>query len=343
MSKKHKLIWLVSLCALLLAMISIGGITRLTKSGLSITQWKPVTGMLPPLSEQDWQRQFELYQQSPEFHKVNSHFELEDYKNIFWWEYLHRLLGRIIFVVAAIMSIVFWRKKEASITYAISLPLLIAFQGLIGWLMVKTGLNHRPSVSHYMLWFHFSLAVGTMVMVYYHIAKMKSSIGKLHAEKSKILLLGLGAIIFLQITYGCFTSGLKAGLYFPTFPMMGGKLLPQSSFDLDPFILNFFENPVMVQWIHRWLGISTALYMVGISYYLLKFENKAFARPLLHLASVVLIQAILGILTLIKLVPTSLAVIHQVMAVLVVLGYFNLIFRIEKATPEKPILPVARS
>lgn len=329
MGAKQKLAWLLTLLVLLLAMISVGGVTRLTKSGLSITEWRPVTGILPPLTEEAWEREFSLYRNSPEFRHHNAHFELGDYKGIFWWEYIHRVLGRVIFFVAAALSIVFWRKKEFSGRQALLLPVLIAVQGLVGWLMVKTGLHQRPSVSHYMLAVHFLLALLTMSVVYYHLAKMKRPIRVRLSRRGAALVVFLGILIFLQIVYGCFTGGLKAGLYFNTFPLMGGHFLPPLGWDLEPPLRNLFENPVTVQWIHRWLGVGTGVFLLLTSVHLVKCESADFKRPVLHLVSVVIIQILLGISTLLFLVPVSLAVVHQAMAVLIWLGYCNLVFRIE--------------
>lgn len=329
MGAKQKLAWLLTLLLLLFAMVSVGGITRLTKSGLSITEWKPVTGILPPLTEASWEKEFASYRNSPEFRHHNTHFELKDYKGIFWWEYIHRLLGRAIFFVASALSFVFWRKKEFSGVQALTLPVLIAFQGLIGWLMVKTGLHQRPSVSHYMLAIHFLLALLTMSVVYFHLAKMKKPIPVRLSRQGRFLLVFLGALIFLQIVYGCFTGGLKAGWYFNTFPLMGGHFLPPLGWDLEPALRNLVENPVTVQWIHRWLGISLGVFLPIASVHLLRHESSAFKRPLLHLVSVVVVQILLGISTLLFLVPVSLAVFHQAIAVLIWLGYCNLVFRIE--------------
>lgn len=335
MTKKQKVLWLVSLLVLLLMMIAVGGITRLTKSGLSITEWRPITGILPPLNQQAWQEQFSLYQQSPEFLHLNTHFALDDYKDIFWWEYIHRILGRVIFFVAALLAYKFWRRKEASASYAFFLPSLIAFQGLIGWLMVKTGLNHRPSVSHYMLMVHFLLALLTMTVVYYPLAKMKKplvvdALKKTFSDRTKLLLWSLGSLILLQIIYGCFVSGLNAGVHYNTsFPFMGGSFVPPFAWDLEPLMRNFFENPITIQWVHRWLGLGTAGFVLIASAYLLKYGGPSFKRPILHLVSVVGVQIILGISTLLWLIPTPLASLHQVMAVLVWLGYCNILFRVK--------------
>ena len=327
MSRRAKLCWLLSLLVLLISMVLVGGVTRLTKSGLSITEWKPVTGLLPPLDEASWQREFNLYRESPEFKHQNSHFLLEDYKGIFWWEYIHRVLGRVIFLVASVMSFVFWRKAQWSGSRALVLPLLIAFQGLIGWLMVKTGLHQRPSVSHYMLTLHFLLALLTLTVVYHSLAKMKKPIFVSLSRVGRHLIWMMGLSLLLQIVYGCFTAGLKAGLYFNTFPLMNGVLLPDQAWDYEPWRRNWFENPVLVQWFHRWLGILVGVFVPLGGVWLIKRESSEFLRPVLHLVSVVLVQVVLGIANILLFVPTWLAVVHQFMALLIWLGFCNIVFR----------------
>lgn len=329
MSKREKLFWLISLLALLFVMVLVGGTTRLTKSGLSITEWRPVTGLLPPLTEEDWKKEFTLYQKTPEFRHHNSHFEIEDYKGIFWWEYIHRVLGRVIFLFASVLSFVFWRRREWSGRRALVLPLLIAFQGVIGWLMVKTGLHQRPSVSHLMLTLHFLLALTTMSLVYHPLARLKKPIFVNLSRGGHLILWAMGFLILLQIVYGCFTAGLKAGLYFNTFPLMGGEVTPAQVFEGDHGWLNFLENPVAVQWVHRWLGVALGLFLPFGALLLTRFESRDFRRPLLHLVSVIGVQIVLGIINLIWLVPISLAVAHQGMALLIWLGYCNLVFRIQ--------------
>ncbi len=327
MYEKQKIVWLVSLLFLLFLMISVGGVTRLTRSGLSITEWKPVAGILPPLTEEAWDKEFSLYKKSPEFKQVNSHFDLKEYKQIFWWEFLHRLLGRIIFFVVLIPGFFLWRKKTISGRYVLLLPALIAFQGLMGWLMVKSGLNHRPSVSHYMLATHFFLALTTVAFVYYPLAKLKKPIEMNLSKKSYRWIIGFGVLLLIQLLYGCFTSGLKAGIYFPTFPMMGGQFFPPSGVSHDAFLQNFLINPPTVQWVHRWIGILISICVLGLSYILVR-ENSKFLRPMVHLVSIVLFQILIGILNILYFVPIPLAATHQFMAVLIFLGYLNVLFRV---------------
>lgn len=329
-TSRLKTIWLLGFIALVLLMISIGGLTRLTRSGLSIVEWKPIIGIIPPINEQDWQEQFDLYKKSPEYTHVNSHFELKDYKKIFLLEYLHRLLGRIIFLYIVIPGLILWRKKIVPGKLVLLLSSMVAVQGLVGWLMVKTGLNLKPHVSPYMLSLHFFLALLTLLVAYYHLSKVRSRLPVPTTPLMKNSLVALGVLIVIQIFYGCLTSGLKAGLYFNTYPLMDGEFFPQTALSLNPFFINFFENPVMVQWTHRWIGALTLVVLVFTSWLYMK-HSRSFMKPFVHLISITLVQVVLGILTLIMSVPIHLAATHQFFAALIFLGYFNIFFRIEKS------------
>ncbi|NUM89794.1 MAG: COX15/CtaA family protein [Bdellovibrionales bacterium] len=319
--------WLLACLVLVTVMISVGGVTRLTRSGLSITEWKPVTGWIPPLSEADWTREFDLYRLSPEFQQVNSHFELQDYKRIFWWEFLHRVLGRVIFFVVLFGAIRY--RRDLGTRRAFGLPVLVVFQGLMGWIMVKSGLTHRPSVSHYLLAAHFFLALATLLVIYGQLVRFKKPLGVRLGRRDAALGVALGLVILVQVLWGCFTSGLKAGVYYSTYPLMGGEVLPATAFALSPWLANFLENPVAVQWVHRWMGTVTFLFTLGLSWFYVTKVSRSLLRPFLHLASVMTVQFVLGVAVLLLAVPVSLAVFHQFMAVLVVLGYFNFALRVE--------------
>lgn len=329
-TSRLKTIWLLGFIALVLLMISVGGLTRLTRSGLSIVEWKPIVGIIPPLNEQDWEEQFDLYKKSPEYTHVNSHFELKDYKKIFLLEYLHRLLGRIIFLYIVIPGLILWRKRIVSGKLVLLLSSMVAVQGLVGWLMVKTGLNLKPHVSPYMLSLHFFLALSTLLIAYYHLSKVRARLPTQNTLLMKNSLIALGVLIVIQIFYGCLTSGLKAGLYFNTYPLMGNEFFPSTALSLDPFLINFFENPVMVQWTHRWIGALTAIVLLFTAWLHIKY-SRAFTKPFVHLISITLLQVVLGIFTLLWSVPIHLAATHQFFATLIFLGYFNIFFRIEKS------------
>lgn len=328
---KLKQLWLLGFCALVIVMISIGGITRLTRSGLSIVEWKPVSGIIPPITEQDWQQQFEMYKQTPEYNHVNSHFELSDYKSIFIWEYLHRVLGRIIFLFIVIPGIYLWRKKIVSGKLVFLLSALVASQGLIGWLMVKTGLNVKPHVSPFMLALHFFTALSVLLVGFYNYISTRPpwSLGLNKSEKAYFSF--FGCLLGFQIFYGCLTSGLKAGVGYNTYPLMNGEFFPEGGLFFSPVILNFFENPATVQWTHRWLGISVALFFVLTWYSLKKSTAWPQIKNSFHLLfAVILLQVVLGILNIIYVVPVSLAAIHQFVAALLVLCYFRILFLLPK-------------
>jgi cytochrome c oxidase assembly protein subunit 15 len=326
---KLKQIWLIGFCLLVLIMISVGGITRLTRSGLSIVEWKPISGIIPPITQQDWQTQFDLYKQTPEYMRINSHFELSDYKSIFIWEYVHRVLGRFLFLFVVIPGFILWRKKVVSGKLVLLLAGLIAVQGLIGWLMVKTGLNVKPHVSPFMLSLHFFTALNVLIVAFYNYVKTMPTL-TVNLSRNQIWSFGVfGAVLALQIFYGCLTSGLKAGVGYNTYPLMNGHFFPDSGLFFSPVILNFFENPATVQWTHRWLGIIVA----SLLFFNLAFlaKSKAWSvikKPFLFLASVLCFQVFLGILNIILVVPISLAALHQFVAVILVLGYFYILFRL---------------
>lgn len=325
-----KTYWLLGFIALVLLMISVGGVTRLTRSGLSIVEWKPVVGIIPPLTEADWQSQFELYQQSPEFQQMNSHFKLEDYKQIFIWEYLHRVLGRLIFLYVLIPGLILWRRKVIKGNLVVLLSLLVAGQGLVGWLMVRSGLNLKPHVSPFMLALHFFLALFVLATAYYHLCKMRPAFSAEMSPKKWFLVNGLGILLLIQIFFGCLTSGMKAGHIFNTYPLMGGEFLPPGGMNLDPAWINVFDNPVTVQWIHRWVGILTLIFLLVTVGALTKWKRSPLFGPSMHLLGLVLVQISLGILNLIWMVPIPLAALHQFIVVLIVLGYLNIRFRLKE-------------
>jgi len=324
---KYKQLWLIGFALLVLIMISVGGITRLTRSGLSIVEWKPVSGFIPPITEADWQQQFELYKQTPEFNHVNSHFELSDYKSIFMWEYLHRVLGRIIFLFVVIPGIILWRKKYVSGRLVLLLASLVAVQGLIGWLMVKTGLNVKPHVSPFMLALHFFAALSVLVVAIYNYVKTLPALQTDVDYCQKVSFHIFGAGLTLQIFYGCLVSGMKAGVGYNTYPLMNGQFFPEGGMFFSPAILNFFENPATVQWTHRWLGVTVlGLFIVMVTRFFNSAAWNAVKSSLYVLLGVMVLQVLLGILNIIYVVPIHLAALHQLVAAVLVVCYFRLYF-----------------
>lgn len=317
--------WLQWLQILILVMILVGGITRLTRSGLSIVEWNPIVGTLPPLTEADWQSELLKYQQTPEGQIINSGINLDDYKKIFFWEYLHRLLGRVIFLWSLLPGLYYARKGLLSWRQVFLLPSLVALQGVVGWLMVKSGLNQRPSVSHYMLAVHFFSALILLASIKVLRWRLKLNVVRNALKGIGWKVYALSGLLLLQILWGCFVGGLQAGYVSNTFPLMNGKFFPSFDIHLQPVVLNFLEYPPVVHWTHRWLGISWLLsfgffywrsYREGTGRLEKKILNKIFF--LLGL------QVTLGILTIALWVPIYLAAAHQVVACLLFLAWCDL-------------------
>ena len=312
--------WLLACCALVFVMVVLGGVTRLTGSGLSMVDWRPVTGMLPPLSDEAWQRTFEMYQQTPEFEKKNAHMDVNDFKGIFWLEYLHRLLGRIIGIAFLLPFVYFmakgWIRRDEWLKYG-AMFVLGGFQGLLGWYMVKSGLVDNPNVSQYRLTAHLISAF----LIYAYMLWVALSLlypadgAQRHSWYGKSL--ALTALITVTVISGGFVAGLKAGKIYNTFPMMGSYWVPPDFMALDPWWRNLFDNMATVQFDHRVLAITTFLLIVAfwwrIPKDLLPARAKKSVNALLHTG---ILQVALGIATLLLVVPIPLAAAHQAVAML---------------------------
>lgn len=314
-------IWLLVCCGLVFAMVVLGGFTRLTGSGLSMVDWRPLMGALPPLNEQQWQRIFEMYQQSPQYQLVNSHMDVAEFRSIFWLEYLHRLLGRIIGVAFLVPFVAFvfmgYIRKQEWLKYLLMFVLGGA-QGLLGWYMVKSGLIDMPHVSQYRLTAHL---VAAFLIYSYMLWVALSLLFPADAGAAKHPLYrksqGLGAIIVVTIVSGGFVAGLKAGKIYNTFPLMGEDLIPPGLLAMQPTWRNLFENMVTVQFDHRWLALTTFTLIVVFWFRARKSGLPARARvavnALLHTA---VLQVALGISALLLAVPILLGVAHQAVAML---------------------------
>jgi len=314
-------IWLLALCALLLALILLGGATRLTESGLSIVDWQPVTGIMPPIGEAAWLREFEAYRQSPQYRLVNAGMSLADFRFIYWLEYGHRLLARGLGLAFVVPLILFWRRGligERLRRPLIVLLLLGAAQGYMGWFMVKSGLVDIPRVSTYGLAAHLGLALvifSLMLRLAMDIlwpARRRRSVPSALSLWSKALIAGVAATILA----GAFVAGLRAGYVYNGFPLMGGRWIPEGLLGLEPLWRNFFENPATVQFVHRCLGLGTAI--LALAGPLAARRMTADRRTRLTIqavAAVAVLQAGLGIATLVSYVPLALAVSHQGCAV----------------------------
>ncbi|MES2591712.1 MAG: COX15/CtaA family protein [Bacteroidota bacterium] len=315
---KSIIIWLLAGCFLIYAMVLIGGITRLTHSGLSMVEWNMIIGSLPPMNDADWQVPFEKYQQSPEYQIINNQFSLEEFKSIYWWEFIHRMLGRTIGVVFLIPFFYFLIKKKFDkplLRKMFVLLLLGALQGVLGWFMVKSGLQKEPHVSHYRLAAHLISAFTVFGFTFWYALDLlypKVIAETVILKKVRRLASITFAIVIIQIIYGAFVAGLKAGLFYNTFPRMGTSFVPDTVVSFDPFWKNFLENPSGVQFIHRYLAYAVVIIIVLLWETSRKIELSALQRKASNfMAAVVGVQFLLGIITLLYAVPITMGVLHQ--------------------------------
>ena len=332
--KKHIRIWYWSGAVLVFLILIIGGITRLTGSGLSMTDWKPIMGAIPPITETQWEDVFEQYKQFPEYQQVNRGMSLSEFQFIFFWEYMHRMAGRLIGLVFIIPFGWFVIKKKMDTTQikkASVLLLLGLSQGLMGWYMVQSGLIDVPRVSPYRLAAHLSLAFiifGCCVWFALDLKSTRKTLVKGVSELRKWLWLFL-IILSLQVIWGAFVAGLHAGHIYNTFPKMHQFWIPPELWLIEPFAFNFFENMVTVQWIHRVL--ATILGVMAIAMWVRSYQlNTSFKTKMwvLSLFTVVLIQYLIGVFTLVYHVPIWLGVLHQAMAMVlfgVVIGALHFV------------------
>lgn len=313
-------IWLLVCCGLVFTMVVLGGVTRLTGSGLSMVDWRPLLGWLPPLSDADWQRTFEMYRASPEFQKINSHMDVEAFKGIFWLEYLHRLLGRTIGVVFLVPFIGFAARgfiRVKEMPKYLLMFVLGGLQGVLGWYMVKSGLVDNPHVSQYRLTAH--LVAAFLIYAYMFWVAMSLLFPEQGAKRHPWFgrTVALTVLISLTIVSGGFVAGLKAGEIYNTFPKMGPYWIPPALGALDPLWRNLTENLTTVQFNHRILAITTFALVAAYWWRARKTglgeRARSAANALLHTA---ILQVVLGISTLLLSVPTVLAATHQGVAVL---------------------------
>jgi len=313
---------MLSLCFMILGMVIIGGLTRLTGSGLSIVEWKPVTGIFPPLTLEAWLREFSKYQQSPEFQKINLGITLSEFKSLFWLEYIHRLWGRLLGVILLIPTfLLIFKKQHRSLwPFLTLLWLLGAAQGVMGWIMVKSGLIQDPHVSPYRLAAHLLLGFavfGVALWMTFSLYKNRIMLDRKGYSRNAFLSLTklslfLLVLVLLTAFWGALVAGLKAGLLYNTFPLMGGNWVPQEFLSQSPWWKDIMENPPSVQFIHRLLALMTTLTSIGVWLYqrdLLIPKKLFYAFGAVALCS--LTQAFLGVFTLLLEVPPSLAVLHQ--------------------------------
>lgn len=312
-------IWLYGLAAFVLLIVVVGGITRLTESGLSITSWKPISGVIPPLNQGEWEAEFEAYKQIPQYNVLNSWMSLDDFKFIFFWEWFHRLVARFLGVLFIVPFVVFLFQKRLPRDLAwplFGLFILGGFQGALGWWMVSSGLTELTSVSQYRLAAHLTAASLLFIALVYVARSLSPGrvLGRVtgfHMATAIILLL----VVVLQIGAGAFVAGLDAGMGYQTWPLMDSAIIPNGLFVMDPAWRNLFENALTVQFIHR----GFAYLIVGYIGWLIWRRHKDGGFGGVHgwlprIGAIVLLQVALGIATLLMSVPIGLAVGHQALA-----------------------------
>lgn len=321
---------------LVFAMVIVGGITRLSNSGLSMVEWKLIMGAIPPLGEEEWQTTFEKYQQFPEYQKINYEMDLSQFKSIFWWEYIHRTLGRFIGLVFIFPFVFFVLRKwlePALIKKCLIMFFLGGLQGFFGWYMVKSGLVNDPHVSHYRLAIHlitatilFGYILWVMMNLWYEGGTNEDAIFKGIRKLTRVLL----GLILLQVLYGAFVAGLDAGKAYNTFPLMGDRWVAEGVTAMSPFWKNFTEGLAGVQFVHRYLAYAIVILVGMIWIKGRKLNLSKHASVALNMVIVmVVVQFLLGVLTLINAVPMLLAVLHQLGAMLLFASSIYLYYQME--------------
>lgn len=332
-SRRAIALWLSAICGLLFVMIVIGGLTRLTDSGLSIVEWRPVTGTIPPLSEAQWLAELEKYRSTHEYQMQNRGMSLAEFKIIYWWEWGHRFFGRLIGVAFAIPFLVFWltrRIEPALMPRLVLMFVLGGLQGAIGWWMVVSGISARLDVSQYRLAVHLGMAFAIFgfilwtALALFRTAPDSRIAAPVRPDPALARLypwsLAFAGLIFAQISLGAFVAGTDSGLTYNTWPLMDGKLIPDGLFNHEPAWLAFFELPTMIQFQHRMVAYAIAAAAAVLWWAVMRATANRRVRLMAHaMLAAVALQVGLGIWTLLAVVPTGLAAAHQAMAV-VLLG-----------------------
>jgi cytochrome c oxidase assembly protein subunit 15 len=326
--------WLLLVALLVFAMVVIGGITRLTESGLSMVRWEPISGTIPPLNEAQWEAELEAYRASPEYQQVNRGMSLGEFKTIFFWEYVHRLLGRFIGLAFALPLAWFAWKRAIPRGYGWRLTALLALgglQGAIGWWMVASGLVDRPEVSHIRLAVHLLAALFIFAGLIWTALDLKLLARDPAARPARLSVLSIWTLCLLglQLLFGAYVAGLEAGYAFNTWPKMGEEWYPADTPLLRPFIVNFADNPIVVQFVHRWLAWVVAGFAVALA--ATAWERGRRAEAVAVAASVTL-QIVLGVATLLSGVEIGVAVAHQAMAAVLLAAIVVAAHRLEART-----------
>ena len=324
---KYLKLWLITLFLLIILMIGVGGLTRLTDSGLSITAWELFSGILPPLNINEWNFYFSEYKKIPEYQNINYGMTLDEFKIIFYWEYAHRLLARLVglfsLIPLLIFSLIFRHVKNYSNKYYL-IFFLICLQGFIGWYMVSSGLIKNNDVSHFRLSLHLSLALFILCLIFWFILEV-FEVKKFQEKIPNLLLLFILKLIIIQIILGAFLSGLDGGLIYNSWPDMNGSFFPNDVKFSDVINSQLFNNPSIVQFLHR---ITAYILLFSIIFLNLIYIKKEYAiKNILYFDIAILIQIFLGIITLISGVEIKYASLHQLGSILVLSSYFLILYK----------------
>ena len=328
----HQLkIWLFVLLSLIILIILIGGLTRLTDSGLSITTWDLFVGFLPPLTNDRWIDYFNLYKTIPEFSEQNSNMTLGEFKVIFWWEWGHRQLGRLIGLTVLLPLIYFTFKNGLWVlkTYGL-IFLLVCLQGFFGWYMVSSGLVDRIDVSHYRLSIHLVTAFLILSIIFWKLLKLtKIQINDISFNLKLFKFFFI--LLFIQLIIGAFVSGMDAGTIYNTWPLMGSSYFPDDSKYIEFLNINFFDNPSIVQFLHRNLAYLIVIIYIYLLILVFRDTNKIFRKPIIIIGISIFLQVILGVVTLLSGVKIIYASLHQINSILIILSclYFLYISKYE--------------
>lgn len=326
-SRRPVLLWLYTGIFLVFSMIAVGGITRLTESGLSITEWNVVMGSIPPLNDADWNAEFAKYKESPEFKYKNFDFTVQDFKFIYWWEWVHRELGRLIGLVFMLPFLYFLIRKKltgAGVRRLLVILLFGALQGFLGWYMVSSGLVDEPRVSHYRLALHLMTALITIALIWWLALDIRREQRQVQPSGSyRVLLYLFFSFFILQLVYGAFVAGLDAGQIYNTWPLMGSHIAPPGTFSGKPFLTSFYDSGqiVTIQFMHRTIAMVVWAFVLVLW---LRARKEGYPSHAVHsvrlMFLLVNIQFGLGILTLLMKVPVWLGLLHQLGAVLLLLA-----------------------
>ena len=319
--------WLITLFILIVIMVAVGGLTRLTDSGLSITAWELFSGILPPFNIHEWNNYFSEYKKIPEYQNINFNMTLSEFKIIFYWEYSHRLLARIVGLFSIfpliIFSLKFYNHKLYSNKYYL-IFLLVCLQGFFGWFMVSSGLIENNDVSHFRLSLHLSLALFLLCLIFWYLLDI-FSIDKFKIKIPDFLLFFILILIILQIIFGSFLSGLDGGLIYNSWPDMNGFFFPNDVNYTDYFDLQLFYNPSIIQFLHRTTAYILLFFIIILNY--MFFKNKINYKNILFFDLAIIIQIFLGIITLVSGVEIKYASLHQLGSIFVLTSFLLIIYK----------------